>query len=64
MFSQIIYYFLICGDYNARTNVLPDYLLDEYLCGNDGDIPVLESANNMRSELLRTMAKNKQLERY
>ena len=56
--------FLICGDYNARTNVLPDYLLDEHLCGNDGDIPVLESANYMRSELLRTMAKNKQLERY
>ena len=56
--------FLICRDYNAHTNVLPDYLLDEYLCGDDGDIPFLESANNMPSELLRAIAGNKQLERY
>ena len=46
--------FLICGDYNAHTNVPPDYL-DEYICGNDADMPILESSCNTRSTLLRTI---------
>ena len=55
--------FLICGDYNARPNVLPDYL-DEYLYGNDADIPILESSCNIRSTLLRTIVENKELKRF
>ena len=54
---------LICGDFNARTNVLPDYL-DEYLCGNDGNLPIFETVNDRRSLLLRKMAENNELDRF
>ena len=55
--------YLLCGDYNARTNTLPDYL-DEYLCGNDGNLPIFETANNKQSVLLRKMAENSELDRF
>ena len=47
--------FLVCGDYNARTNVVPDFI-GEFLNDNDGDLPlIINSANNARSILIRKM---------
>ena len=55
--------FLVCGDYNARTNVVPDFI-GEFSSGNDGDLPIINSANNKRSILIREMAENGNLKRF
>ena len=36
---------LICGDYNARTNICPDYL-DDFPYGSYGDLPVISPVDN------------------
>ena len=53
----------MCGDYNARTNVVPDFI-GEFLSGNDGNLLIINSANNKMSILIREMAENGNLKRF
>ena len=55
--------FLVCGDYNARTNILPDFIC-EFSNGNDGDLPIINSANNFRSALIKEMSDSGKLKRF
>ena len=55
--------FLVCGDYNARTNVVPNFI-GEVSNGNNGDLPVINSASDSRSILIREMSENGKLERF
>ena len=53
---------LVCGDYNARTNTLKDYI-DEFHYGNNGDLPVTSHTDMRRSTLLMDMLENGYLNR-
>ena len=53
---------LVCGDYNARTNTLQDYI-DEFHYGNNGDLPVTSHTDMSRSTLLMDMLENGYLNR-
>ena len=55
--------FLICGDYNAHTNILPDFIC-EFSNGNDGDLPAINSANDLTSALIKEMSDNGKLKRF
>ena len=54
---------LICGDYNARTNICPDYL-DDFPYGSYGDLPVISPVDNKRSTLLLGMFESGKLKRF
>ena len=54
---------LLGGDYNARTNICPDYL-DDFPYGSYGDLPVISPVNNKRSTLLLGMFESGKLKRF
>ena len=43
--------FLVCADYIAPTNILPDFI-GEFPNGYNTDLPIINSANNLRSILI------------